>query len=173
MNSTDESGHKSYIFNVDLMIKGPSNAKAIETLLKLLNQASVADFKIHSGTEFGRLIEQIKQEPRTVSRVNIPSKLTSSSSAKQAVAMPNPAPAAKPAPPETNAVPEQMLERIKGFISGNRLIRLNVNKGLGVKLSVPCRIVNFDEQTYMMTVYHVDEKIVYTFSINEIDDFVE
>ena len=47
-----------------------------------------------------------------------------------------------------------------------------VNKGYGVKLNIPCRIINFDVNSQMLTVYHVDEKQVYSFTLNEIDEIV-
>jgi hypothetical protein len=48
-----------------------------------------------------------------------------------------------------------------------------VNKGLGIKLSIPCRIINVDENESLITVYHVDEKQVYSFRLNEIEDFTQ
>jgi hypothetical protein len=50
---------------------------------------------------------------------------------------------------------------------------LNINKGRGVKMSIPCRVINFDAGPQLLTVYHVDEKQVYTVGLNEIDDFVD
>jgi len=63
--------------------------------------------------------------------------------------------------------------RIREYIQSNRLIRVNINKGKGVKLSWPCRVVNFDPNLELLTLYHVDEKKVYSVKLNEIDDFVE
>ncbi|CAH0117789.1 MULTISPECIES: hypothetical protein [unclassified Paenibacillus] len=57
-------------------------------------------------------------------------------------------------------------------IQQNRLIRFNINKGLGVKLSVPGRLLDYDPETQIICVYHDDEKQVYTFQLNEIDDLV-
>jgi len=172
MANQDKSERKSYVFNVDLLLEDTSNAKALETLLKALNQSPFIDFKIQSGLEFGRLIEQLKQEQRQKANVNVPPKLVS----RQAPAAKPAAAAAKsPAPKQAagdSPIPAAVVERINGYIAANQLIRLNVNKGRGVKLSVPCRIVGFDETARKITVYHVDEKKVYAFSLNEIDDFV-
>lgn len=68
---------------------------------------------------------------------------------------------------------EALDSRIRGYIQGNKLIRVNINKGKGVKLSWPCRIVNFDPSLELLTLYHVDEKKVYSVKLNEIDDFLE
>ncbi|TVX97362.1 hypothetical protein [Cohnella terricola] len=73
-----------------------------------------------------------------------------------------------------SAVQPNLLElRIRLFIENSKLIRININKGRGVKMSIPCRVLNYDSDTQLITVYHVDEKQVYTVGINEIDDFVE
>lgn len=63
--------------------------------------------------------------------------------------------------------------RIRDYIKTSRLIRITVNRAKGEKLSVPCRVVNFDPDNELLTVYHVDEKSVYSFRLNEIDDFGE
>jgi hypothetical protein len=62
--------------------------------------------------------------------------------------------------------------RIRQYIESNRLIRLNINKGRGVKMNIPCRVINFDVDSQVLTVYHVDEKQVYSMGLNEIDDFI-
>ncbi|MGO4107929.1 hypothetical protein [Paenibacillus sp. YAF4_2] len=67
--------------------------------------------------------------------------------------------------------PPSGFDSIRAFMKSNKLIRLIVNKGLGIKLSIPCRILNVDEDGNLITVYHVDEKQVYTFRMNEIEDF--
>ncbi|THF83699.1 hypothetical protein [Cohnella fermenti] len=64
-------------------------------------------------------------------------------------------------------------EKIRGYIQSNKLIRVNLNRGKGIKQSMPCRIVNFDPDQTLLTLYHVDEKRVYSIYLNEIDDFVE
>jgi hypothetical protein len=68
--------------------------------------------------------------------------------------------------------PNPLERRIGQYIESNKLIRLNVNKGLGVKMNIPCRVINFDPASQLLTVYHVDEKQVYSFGLNEIDDFI-
>ncbi|RKP54161.1 hypothetical protein D7Z26_12350 [Cohnella endophytica] len=71
------------------------------------------------------------------------------------------------------AQPDPLELRIRQYIESNKLIRLNINKGRGVKISMPCRVINFDSATQLLTAYHVDEKQVYTVKLNEIDDFLE
>ncbi|WP_372662007.1 hypothetical protein [Cohnella sp.] len=68
---------------------------------------------------------------------------------------------------------EALNNQIEQYIQSNKLLRLNVNKGLGVKMDIPCRIINFDADKQLITVYHVDEKQVYSFELNEIDDFLD
>lgn len=98
----------------------------------------------------------------------------SSTAAKDRRKPPSPGTAKAAVGAEThNNAPAPVITRIKEYIASNRLIRVHVNKGMGVKLSIPCRIINFDEQQHNLTVYHVDEKQVYTFNMFEIDDFNE
>jgi hypothetical protein len=85
----------------------------------------------------------------------------------------------KPAAPPKKTVakaqpqPNPLGLRIHQYIESNKLIRLNINKGRGVKMSIPCRIINFDAGNQLLTVYHVDEKQVYSVKLYEIDDFVD
>ncbi|NBD26119.1 hypothetical protein [Paenibacillus glycinis] len=152
MNPKHKSEKQSdaHLFNVDLLVESGSAAEALELLLRLLNKAGFADYRIKSGVELGRLIETLEAqaEPRAIP-VELPSPRQQADT--------------EPAPSVT--------DRIKGFIANNTLIRITVNKGFGIRLSIPCRLINLDESTQILTVYHVDEKQVYTFSLNEIDDF--
>lgn len=174
---------KPYLFNVDLMIDAETNAQALEKLLRLLHSAEIADYRIVSGIQAGRLIEMALADPSGHKALNIPQKLQSKpgskpeaaqAETKQAGAKPAEAkPAAGKTSTQKNDEIQEALARIRGYIADNKLIRLAVNKGRGVKLSVPCRILNIDESNLTVTIYHVDEKMVYTFGLNEIDDFVE
>ncbi|XEC96418.1 hypothetical protein AB6A23_07700 [Paenibacillus tarimensis] len=143
----------AYMFNVDVLIEEETNAKAYELLLKLLNSSVAADFRVQKGVELGKVIDQYI----TAQNVKEPTRITKSDSPAESV--------------KTAAA--SVVERIQGYIAANRLVRLHVNKGLGIKLSIPCRIISFNETNLTITVYHVDEKQVYTFSINEIDDFLD
>ncbi|MBB6672363.1 hypothetical protein [Cohnella nanjingensis] len=73
---------------------------------------------------------------------------------------------------KSQVLTETLDARIRQYIQTSRLIRVQVNKGKGVKLSMPCRVVNFDPDNELLTLYHVDEKRVYSIQLNEIDDFI-
>jgi len=63
----------------------------------------------------------------------------------------------------------QLIERLR---ESNVLVTLTVNKGRGIRMNLPCRILNFDAASGNLSVYHVDEKQVYLLRLNEIDDFI-
>jgi hypothetical protein len=148
MNPTQSARTNSYVFQVELLIESGNNAEALEKLIKTLNQGAITDYRILNGIQLGQLIDQRKSE--------LPGR--------------QPVPIASPAKPNTSAS-NSGLDSIRAFMKSNKLIRLIVNKGLGIKLSIPCRILNVDEDGNLITVYHVDEKQVYTFRMNEIEDF--
>jgi len=135
----------SYLFQVDIMISAPSNGAALEQLLRVLNNGNFEDYRIGSGIRLGTAIEQALGETKNNSAAS----------------------ADKPAATDSLEV------RIDHYIKSNKLIRLNINKGRGIKLNIPCRVVNFDSGNQLLTVYHVDEKQVYSVRLNEIDDFIE
>ncbi|BBH21530.1 hypothetical protein Back11_28750 [Paenibacillus baekrokdamisoli] len=174
MKLTDKANNEqnAYLFNVDLLVQDESNARAMERLIQLLNQCGFDDYRIKSGIELGQLIEALEAKkaiagsnlnPSGLSpKVEIPTSNHSSVNIQ----------ASKSNLTETQACLTLVTERIQASIAENRLIRLMINKGFGVKLNIPCRIINFDITTQMLTVYHVDEKQVYSFTLNEIDDFV-
>lgn len=153
----------AYLFQVDVMLHAPSNGAALEQLLRVLNSGNFADYRIGSGIQLGVAIDQALAQ--TTQTVPIPIKETAKSPGKEPV---NAKPPAKEA---SKANPLEV--RIRHFIESNQLIRLNVNKGRGVKMSLPCRVINYDPGNQMLTAYHVDEKQVYTVYLNEIDDFIE
>ena len=153
----------AYLFQVDVMLHASSNGAALEQLLRVLNSGIFTDYRIGSGIQLGSAIEQALA--RTTQTVPIPIKEHAKSPGKEPVN-------AKPHAKESGkANPLEI--RIRHFIQSNQLIRLNINKGRGVKMSLPCRVVNYDPSNQMLTVYHVDEKQVYTVFLNEIDDFIE
>lgn len=168
-----------FLFTVDIMIEAETNGQALEALLHLLNTGAVEDYHIKQGVELGNKIAAARQEAATafdiapeeakpVSKVATPVG-TKTASAPKAV---NPSPPdGAPAPTTASAANDVIWMQIRKFQQNNMLIRLSVLKGKGVKLSIPCRIVNADQDNGNVTVYHVDEKKVYTFKINEIDDF--
>ncbi|MEC0232418.1 hypothetical protein [Paenibacillus alba] len=150
-----------HLFTVEILIEETTNGLAMEKLLHLLNTNTVKDYQILKGIDLGKLIELNKKKD------SAPSLQTS----KKAVEAPLAAapPEAKAAISEAAAAIVQQLEKYK---ANNTLIRLTVIKGKGIKLNLPCRILNYDDSNQNVTVYHVDEKKVYLFKLNEIDDYV-
>ncbi|MBH5318543.1 hypothetical protein I6N90_12080 [Paenibacillus sp. GSMTC-2017] len=141
----------SYIFNLEILIEDEHHSIALERLIHELNKANFNDFRITSGIKLGQLIEERLADAPLQSP--IPTSLAAA----------------------TGTIDDSNfdgIEHVRSFMKNNTLIRLIVNRGLGIKLNIPCRIINIDEQASLITVYHVDEKQVYTFRLNEIEDFV-
>ncbi|GGG75030.1 hypothetical protein [Paenibacillus radicis (ex Gao et al. 2016)] len=157
MKPTQSMTPKSYVFQVEVLVEGSSNGAALEKIIHALNEAPLLDYRILSGIQLGQLIDERKSEAVNLVPIDI----------------------SEPVRPEnaidSSSAPEQSdgFDSIRKYMKSNKLIRLIVNKGFGVKLSIPCRIINFDDQTSVVTIYHVDEKQVYTFRLNEIEDFQE
>jgi hypothetical protein len=136
----------------------------------MLNTAEIQDYLIKEGIQLGKSIETALRE--TIQKNKLPSRQSSGSGqpSKPAAASsvkPGAAPHA-----DTENSHQAIWDQFQKFKQNNSLIRLIVVKGKGVKLSVPCRILNADPQSGNVSVYHVDEKKVYLFHIAEIDDFV-
>lgn len=170
MSKQNHTSGGSFLFKVEVLVEAPNNGAALEQLLRALNAGDFADYRIGSGIQLGAVIEQAlaNAKPQPAAQPNA----APPQAAKPQAA--SPAPAAAPKEPAKESVKSDPLEvRIRQFIQSNRLIRININKGLGVKMNIPCRVINFDAGTQMLTVYHVDEKQVYTVRLNEIDDFIE
>ncbi len=135
----------SHKFLVEFKVSSPNRAEALKQLLLQLKSSDLDHYRLVTDH---------------------------SVSASSEKARPSPPPPAKKAP-VYSPDPNPLELRIRVFIESGKLIRLNINKGLGVKLSIPCRILNYDSDKRLITAYHVDEKQVYTVGLNEIDDFVE
>jgi len=166
MTLSQDKGPNAHLFNVEILIEGETNAQAFEKLLSILNRSGAADFRITSGIELGRIIEQLTS---TVQSSPPPPPASSPKTKAVTTKTETPKETSKP----VSLVDNEVTNRILKYIKENRLIRLYVNKGLGRQLSIPCRIISLDQSTHVLAVYHVDEKQVYTFSLYEIDDFVE
>lgn len=174
-NAQDELG---YLFNVEILVKDSSNAKALQELLNVLNQANkIIDYRINSGMELGKIIEGLLAEQKQIKLNNGQKQSASSNDVKQKN---NSSSASKPKK-EEQAIKEsasdftmsnEFNEWLKKIISENKLIRIVYDKG-GKRVSIPCRILNFLPESYAINVYHVDEKQVYTFNLNQIIDFIE
>jgi len=147
-----DANDNSFLFQVDILVNAKTNGAALEQLLHVLNTGHFADFRIGSGVMLGQTIEEALKREKNATKT-LP---------KEAAPTKMPAPQA-----------DELGMRIRHYIETNKLIRLNVNKGRGVKLSMPCRILKFDTAGQLLTVYHVDEKQVHTFKLFEIDDFLD
>lgn len=181
MNKNSTPDENGFLFNVDILVKSPSNALALQHLLEMLNQSKeVIDFRVKSGIELGEIIDSLIQAKKrsVISKVSKTSTSTDSSSThtistpKNAIKS-NPLPVKETkhaAPSVSQSTENDPFEWIKIYSKDNRLIRLTANRN-GKQVSLPCRILNYDDNDQMVTVYHVDEKQVYTFNLNEIDEF--
>ncbi|MFF2910115.1 hypothetical protein [Paenibacillus sp. NPDC057934] len=160
----------NYLFNVDILISARTNPLALQYLLEMLNNNDkITDFNINSGLELGRTIDSLlrsakmalHQETPPPAPIKLPAKQTKKQTPQQAE------PRAEKAPVNE---PSDVHGKIRQYIQNNQLVRLRANRR-GQQLSIPCRILNFDETDNSISVYHVDEKQVYTFSLYEIDEF--
>ncbi|MDQ0191862.1 hypothetical protein [Paenibacillus wynnii] len=173
MDKKLQSTDGNYLFNVDILINARTNPLAMQYLLELLNNHDkVTDFNINSGLELGRTIDSLlrsaklalKQEISPPIPVDLPQKIA----VKQT---PSPLIQLKPQQPTPQAMePSDAFVQIRQYIQSNQLVRIRANRH-GKQVSMPCRILNFDETAKTLSVYHVDEKQVYTFKLNEIDEF--
>jgi hypothetical protein len=171
------SDQSSFVFNIEVLVEGKNNAAALEQLLHALNNANFVDFRIQSGIQLGEQIELRTKNASSVQPVAIPSSMDVSVTNSNPIAEQQITKDEKNKPKKSNKPAPDVYEdlsyfdKIKAIMKNNTLIRLIVNKGLGIKLNIPCRIINMDEAENIITVYHVDEKQVYTFRLNEIEDF--
>lgn len=185
-------GKKNHLFRVEIMVDEAGPTMALASLMQVLSHPRVADFRILEGVQYGQKIEQIAAASKTTaidipdSRA-VPAKPSSGAVGKSAPVpdqlalsgTPNtsslPPATEKPVPPATAPSGTRNvlnLERLTELTSSGTLVRIAVVKSKGIRLSIPCRILKFDLEEQLLTVYHVDEKKVYTFSLNEIEDVV-
>jgi Predicted membrane protein len=180
MHNKPKSDNKSsFLFQVEILTENDNNAAALEELLRMLNGCGFADYRITSGIRLGHLIEErlsaanesvpIPIAPAATDTA-VPEPAASDSAAPEQAASGSAAPSpAAPNPP----VADDGFEGIRKYMKSNTLVRLLINRGFGVSMNIPCRIINMDESERLITAYHVDEKQVYTFRMNEIEDIVE
>ncbi|MDO7908490.1 hypothetical protein Q5741_18990 [Paenibacillus sp. JX-17] len=179
-SSTEET---SFLFNVDILVQGQSNGHALQALLDTLNHMeSAADYRIKSGIELGSLIEAALQVKRgsmaSLSGIKSQASQTSSPAGKSRANVQSESKQMTDKPASVTEKPSSSGSSITGDLStwiqeqiqGNKLVRIIVNR-YGRQQSIPCRILNFDLSNGLINVYHVDEKQVYSFRTNEIDEF--
>ncbi|MEC0180649.1 hypothetical protein P4H61_03950 [Paenibacillus peoriae] len=178
MKKESNQDETSYLFNVDVLVKGRSNVEALQFLLNLLSQHDqIADSRIQSGIELGNLIEAalyLKKQSANDSSDPATKLAEKFSKKKSAAVMTKPAAVQEIKQSRTQPKPatQQELntyEWIQRYIQDNTLVRLIVNR-YGGQRSIPCRILNLDHGNNLLSVYHVDEKQVYSFKMNEIDE---
>ncbi len=161
----------NYLFNVDILINARTNPLALQYLVEMLNNnETITDFNINSGLELGRTIDSLLRSAKIA--------LNQASAPPTSLKLP-PKLSKKPIeklieePASYNAIetPADAYGKIHQYIKNNQLVRLRANRH-GKQVSMPCRIINFDETSNSLSVYHVDEKQVYNFNLNEIDEFL-
>ncbi|OXM84202.1 hypothetical protein [Paenibacillus rigui] len=158
---------RRFMFNLDILIEDETNGRALEKLLHLMNESDIiADYRIQSGVELGGLIQEALHESADKLPIDIeqPAGLHKEKPTRAR-------PTSTASSPDEQDSHREIWEQFQKFKQSNALVRLTIVKSMGVKLSVPCRILNVDPPSGNVSVYHVDEKQVYLFKINEIDDF--
>lgn len=178
---------KKFLFTVDILMEGYNNGIALENLLHLLNQDKILDYDIRKGISLGEQVASALKQPSR--EIPVPPKASSRTTGKpdkekeDAGVSSSGEPARNAEPPKTapsgksesgaarsNAGPG-LIQLVEKYKASNALVRLTVLKGKGIRLSLPCRVLNFDPDTDTLTVYHVDEKKVYQFRMTEVEDF--
>ncbi|MBY3622082.1 hypothetical protein HGO21_21385 [Acinetobacter sp. CUI P1] len=165
----------NYLFNVDILINARTNPLALQYLLEMLNNNDkITDFNINSGLELGRTIDSLLRSAKLAlnqsSAPPISFKLPPKTTKKQ-LNKPTDKQAELSALQSAIETPADAYGKIRQYIQNNQLVRLRANR-YGKQVSMPCRILNFDEDANSISVYHVDEKQVYSFNLNEIDEFL-
>ncbi|QGQ97848.1 hypothetical protein EHS13_24635 [Paenibacillus psychroresistens] len=148
---------KVYLFHVDVLLEGYNKAMAQEALQALLRSDKVKFVQMESDTPEAGQIEEQKPKKKETAK---PTEVKPDENKKQEIK------------PINDAGYRHIINQIEEFKKNNTLIRLSIVKEKGVKLSVPCRVLNYDDTSKYVTIYHVDEKKVYQYSLNEIDDLV-
>ncbi|OAB43213.1 hypothetical protein [Paenibacillus glacialis] len=183
MNNKQDKEDRGYLFKVDILIKNESNARALQSLFEMMNNnKQVMDFRVQSGIELGEMIDHLLQSKKISTFESTPPHLSKTTiggkTGKEIVQsrLKNSLTQEPVLLPKTNTPALNHIEDprtwIKSCIKDNRLVRLTANRK-GQYMDIPCRILNFDEDQQFVNVYHVDEKQVYSFMLNEIDSFTD
>ncbi|WP_169823394.1 hypothetical protein [Paenibacillus yonginensis] len=124
-----------------------------------------------SGIELGSIIDATRAAKSKANRTAIPGNETSSKAAGPAKAAAS-AKKTEEAAHLTGTGGNPVGEWIQSHISSNRLVRVLIQTPKG-RLSIPCRILNYVPKEELINIYHVDEKQVYTYKLNEIIDILD
>ncbi|GGA52482.1 hypothetical protein [Paenibacillus physcomitrellae] len=170
MKDNEES---SFLFNVEILVKSPTNGEALQLLLQLLNshQGQVADYRVKSGIELGSIIDATRAAKSKTNKTTV----SASEASSQAAAPTQAADSVKKTEGGshiTGSNGNPVGEWIQSHISSNRLVRVLIQTSKG-RQSIPCRILNYVPKEELINVYHVDEKQVYTYKLNEIIDILD
>lgn len=152
--SQSENLGSTFKLNIDVLVRGNSNAEVKKKLFQLLSaNPEILDIHIHTRAE----------HPDTNESIHSPTVQKTHTYAKQA-------------PLSAFMRQDELLHsrsieaEIGRYIKDQTLVRLEVNKTKGVRLSIPARILNYDPSNLLLNVYHVDEKMVYAFHLYEIEN---
>jgi hypothetical protein len=139
-----------YLFTVEILLEELSNGLALEKLLQSLNRSdAIKDYKVVTGVELGKLID-INQMQNKASE---------------------PVQNAAPSDSARNALyTKSWIDQIAKLKNDNSLVRIFIVQTKGLRFDIPCRILHYSSEEESLTVYHVDEKKVFTYNFNEIED---
>lgn len=164
---TSTNQEQGFLFNVDIMIHSSTNALALQTLLEMLNeQEQVIDFRIQSGMELGTIINEVLQKHYATKQPH-----SRSTPIRNNTEIMNKKPVQDPSKP-SNSYINNSDDWIHSAMQANKLIRIHIRDNKGAQKSIPCRILNYDHETKLVSIYHVDEKQVYSFHTSEIETYV-
>ncbi|WP_051287297.1 hypothetical protein [Paenibacillus taiwanensis] len=194
MLNNNNMNRSAYKFSLDILIESNSNAAALEKILRLLqHDPDVLDLRVQSGSQLGSMLQLLEAMQKQAHTATTPfgSVLASRQSAQANVNGNKQQPTAQPSTVAANAASQQgqaatnksntsapsstgptlvIEKQIEQYIQHQTLTRLSINKGKGIKMSLPCRILNYDSSSQLLNVYHVDEKQVYAFHLYEIEE---
>lgn len=181
--SSNINHEQAFLFNVDIMIHSRTNALALQALLEILNEPEgISDFRIQSGIELGiKIKEALHEYPSTEQNAASPDKL-SPKEANEPNKQNNYPKTTKLAERQQSlavnqqhSIPAFMCpsdDWINSAMQAGRLIRIHIRDNKGQQKSIPCRILNYDQGTKLVSIYHVDEKQVYSIHTSEIEKYV-
>ncbi len=169
MPNTNKEG---FLFTVELLVEDHTAGLALEKLIHSLNSEHIKDYRILKGMDVGQIIyETIKHNSGKglVKQSELPDMKEGKPISGQPAKV-QPVPAKKTLDSPRTPI-KDIMKQMEELKEKGTLIRIFINKGKGIKLNMPCRILNIDTESENITLYNVDEKQVYLISKNEIDDY--
>lgn len=167
-----------YLFTVEILLEELSNGLALEKLLQTLNRAeAIKDYKVVTGIDLGKLIE-LNQMQGTASESlqnAVPSDTARSINIKPSSTKSPPMKSSGKLTESKNksdnaSYTKAWIDQIAILKNNNSLVRIFVVQSKGLRFDIPCRILHYSSEEESLTVYHVDEKKVFTYNFNEIED---